>query len=41
MAEPDDILADHDPEVVAIANRARVLISETLPQETNEVAYPG
>lgn len=41
MAEPDDILADHDPEVVAIANRVRRLISEALPEETDEVAYHG
>jgi hypothetical protein len=41
MARPGDVLADHDPAIVALANRARELISETLPEETAEVAYPG
>jgi hypothetical protein len=37
---PEDILADHSPNVRKLAERLRILIRETVP-EASEVAYPG
>jgi len=36
---PEDILAEHTPEVRALAERLRLLIRETIP-EASEAAYP-
>jgi len=37
---PDEILADHSPSIVDIANRLRSFIKTVMP-EARELAYPG
>ena len=39
-ATPEDILAGHRPDVVALAERLRALVKDTVP-DAREVAYPG